>query len=148
MSQAIPHDPNCLFCKIVRGEIPSAIVLETDVAVAFLDIHPVNKGHVLLVPRAHHENLMDLDDSIAAATARLLPRLCRAVKLFAGADGFNVIINNGEVAGQTINHGHWHVIPRRKDDAVRWPWPHQSYLGEELVQTRDAIIRELNLASV
>lgn len=147
MAHSHDHDPACVFCKIVRGEIPSAKVLETDVAVAFLDIHPVNKGHILLVPRVHHADLSELDQTIAAATAALLPGLCKAVKLATGAAGFNVIINNGEAAGQTIGHGHWHVIPRWSDDSVHWPWPHQSYVADELDRVRDAIVRELSPVS-
>ena len=138
--------PHCLFCKIVRGEIPSALVFENDIAVAFLDIRPVNKGHVLLVPRAHHNALTELDETIAAATAVLLPKLCRAVTLVTKAEGVNVIINNGEVAGQTIMHGHWHIIPRWKDDPVHWPWPHQEYRDDELKEMRAAIVSKLNPA--
>ena len=138
-----PHDPQCIFCKIVRGEIPSATVLETADAVAFLDINPVNRGHVLLVPRAHHANLAELPDDLAAAVGALLPKLCRAVKAATAADGFNVIINNGRVAGQTIDHGHWHVIPRFVGDPVNWPWPHSPYSGDELARTRDRILGAL-----
>lgn len=125
-------DPGCLFCRIIGGEIPAAKVLETDHAVAFLDIHPVNLGHVLLVPKVHHATLADLDSELAAATATLLPRLGRAILAVTGADGLNVVINNGRVAGQTIDHGHWHLIPRFEGDAVHWPWPHQSYPDQEL----------------
>ena len=137
------HDPACLFCKIVRGEIPSARVLETDLAVAFLDIHPVNRGHVLLVPKAHHADLAALPDDLAAHAGSLLPRLCRAVRAATSADGFNVIINNGLAAGQTVDHGHWHVIPRFHGDPVDWPWPHTSYPGDELADMRARIEREL-----
>ena len=128
------HDPGCLFCKIARGDIPSAMIVETDHAVAFLDINPVNKGHVLLVPRKHHPTVVELPEDLAAETARLLPKLCRAIIEATGADGLNVIINNGAVAGQTIHHGHWHLIPRFVDDPVDWPWPHAEYLGDELGQ--------------
>ncbi|MFO0949750.1 MAG: HIT family protein [Isosphaeraceae bacterium] len=138
-----PHDPDCLFCKIVRGQIPSAAVLESHDVVAFLDINPVNPGHVLLVPRAHHANLTELPDDLAAKAGALLPRLCRAVVAATGADGFNLIVNNGRVAGQTIDHGHWHIIPRFRDDAVNWPWPHSTYSGDELAQMRFRIEREL-----
>jgi histidine triad (HIT) family protein len=140
--QALRHD--CLFCKIVQGTIPSATVLETGDAVAFLDIHPVNKGHVLLVPRAHHADLTELPEAVAAHVAALLPRLCRAIKSATGADGFNVIVNNGQAAGQTVDHGHWHIIPRFRNDPVDWPWPHGDYVGDELGQMRFRIERELN----
>jgi histidine triad (HIT) family protein len=139
-----PHDPHCLFCKIVRGEIPASVVLETDDAVAFLDIHPVIKGHTLLVPKAHHPHLAELPPEVAAHVASQLPALCRAVQKATGADGYNVIVNNGRAAGQTIDHVHWHIIPRFLDDPVNWPWPHSEYLGDELSQMRFALERELN----
>jgi len=139
------HDPDCLFCKIVHGEIPSALILETDAAMAFLDINPVNYGHTLLVPRAHHAHLSDLADAVAAEAGSLLPRLCRAITAATGADGLNVIVNSGRAAGQTIDHCHWHIIPRFHDDAVNWPWPHRDYAGDELNQMRFRIERELKL---
>ncbi len=102
-------------------------MLETDVAVAFLDIDPVNLGHVLLVPKAHHATLADLPEDLAARTAALVPGLVRAIRAATGAAGLNLIVNNGAVAGQTVLHGHWHLIPRFEGDAVRWPWPHVAY---------------------
>jgi histidine triad (HIT) family protein len=138
------HDPQCIFCKIVRGEIPSAKVLETADAVVFLDIHPVNRGHVLIVPKEHHPDLSELSDTASAHVGSLLPRLCRAVRAATGADGLNVIVNNGRAAGQTIDHGHWHIIPRFHDDPVNWPWPHSEYVGDELGQMRFRIERELD----
>lgn len=138
-----PRDPDCIFCKIVAGEIPSARVLETDAAVAFLDVRPVNHGHLLLVPREHHPTLADLPDEAAAEAAALLPRLARAVLKTTGAEGLNLIVNNGRCAGQTIDHVHWHLIPRFADDAVNWPWPHTAYVGDELGQMQFRIQREL-----
>jgi histidine triad (HIT) family protein len=137
------HDASCIFCKIARGEIPSAKVLETDQAFAFLDINPVNPGHVLVIPKAHHARLADLPDPLAAHTASLLPRLCRAVRDATGAEALNVIVNNGRAAGQTVDHVHWHIIPRSADDAVNWPWPHSQYVGDELGQMQFRIEREL-----
>ena len=121
------HSTDTLFAKIARGEIPCAKVLETDRAIAFLDINPVNRGHLLLVPKDVYPTVADLPDDLAAHLGSLLPRLCRAVRQATGADGLNVISNNGPVAGQTIFHVHWHVIPRFEGDAVRWPWPHSPY---------------------
>ena len=138
------YDPGCIFCKIVQGQLPSAKVLETDEAVAFLDIHPVIPGHTLLVPRAHHAHLSDLPDLIAAHAGSLLPRLCRAIRAATGADGLNVIVNHGRAAGQTIDHCHWHIIPRFEDDPVNWPWPQGEYTGDELGQMRFRIERELD----
>jgi histidine triad (HIT) family protein len=138
------HDPHCIFCKIAIGEIPSARILETPEVMAFLDINPVNRGHTLLVPKAHHAHLSEVPDAVAAATGSLLPRLCRAIRAATGADGLNVIVNNGQAAGQTIDHCHWHIIPRFADDAVNWPWPHTPYVGDELGQMKFRIERELN----
>jgi histidine triad (HIT) family protein len=144
MSQPDPsHDPHCIFCKIVHGHIPAAKVLETHHAIAFLDTHPVNPGHTLILPKPHHVHLAELPDELAAHVASLLPRLCRAVRAATGADGLNVIVNNGRSAGQTIDHVHWHIIPRFQDDAVNWPWPHGEYVGDELGQMQFRVEREL-----
>lgn len=139
----VPHDPRCIFCKIVQGQIPSTRLLETEHAIVLLDIHPVNPGHVLIVTRAHHTHLADLPDSIAAHVASLLPRLCRVIRAATGADGLNVIVNNGRAAGQTIDHVHWHIIPRFQDDSVNWPWPQGQYVGDELAQMQARITSEL-----
>jgi histidine triad (HIT) family protein len=139
------HDPHCIFCKIIRGEIPAAKVIETARAVAFLDIHPVTHGHTLLVPRSHHPRLADVPEELAAHAGSLLPHLCRAIAAATGAPGLNVVMNNGRVAGQTIDHCHWHIIPRFNDDPVSWAWPQGEYVGDELSQMRFRIERELNL---
>jgi histidine triad (HIT) family protein len=128
----------------VRGQIPSARLLETDEVVAFLDIHPVNPGHLLIVPKVHCADLSELPEAVAAHAGSLLPRLCRAIQAATGADGLNVIVNNGRAAGQTIDHCHWHIIPRFHDDPVSWPWPQGEYVGDELGQMTFRIERELN----
>jgi histidine triad (HIT) family protein len=135
-----------LFCKIAHDKIPAAKILETSEAIAFLDINPVNPGHALLIPKAHFAHLSDVPDALVAATTSLLPRLCRAIAKATGADGLNVIMNNGQAAGQTINHCHWHIIPRFAGDAVNWPWPHTPYAGDELGQMKFRIERELSLS--
>lgn len=140
------REPNCIFCKIVSGEIPSTRVLETDRAIVILDINPVVKGHVLIIPRDHHPQVGDLPDELAAHAGSLLPRLARAVVSAVDAEGSNVIINNGRVAGQTIDHCHWHVIPRFDGDPVHWPWPHQSYSGDEMVATASRITAAMGQA--
>jgi histidine triad (HIT) family protein len=139
-----PINDDCLFCKIVAGTIASRIVFQDDSCIAFLDISPVNHGHILVVPRHHHQDLISLPPDIAASIASILPTLADAVVRATGAEGFNVIINNGAVAGQTIFHGHWHIIPRFHDDSVNWPWPHGTYSGDEMNQVAFAIERELS----
>lgn len=135
--------PACLFCKIASGEIPAAKVLETDRALAFLDIGPLNPGHLLLVPKDHYATLTDLPDELASLTAALLPRLGRAVMAATGAEGLNVLVNVGQVAGQTIHHVHWHLIPRHPGDPLKWPWPAGRYEGEALDAMRARIEQAL-----
>jgi histidine triad (HIT) family protein len=139
----LAHDPRCVFCKIITGEIPSARVLETEEAVAFLDIQPLNPGHTLLVPRSHHALLSELPEELAAHAGSLLPRLCRAVKAATAAVGLNVVVNIGQAAGQTIDHCHWHIIPRFPADPIHWPWPQGKYEGDELGRMKARIENEL-----
>lgn len=137
-------DVNCIFCKIVGGQIPSKIIYSDDHCIAFLDINPVNHGHVLVVPRHHHKDLTDLPSSVASSVASVIPILAKAIIQASQADGLNLIVNNGQAAGQTIFHGHWHLIPRFHDDPVNWPWPQGSYLGDEMNQVAFAIEREIH----
>ena len=134
---------DCLFCRIAAGEIPATKVHEDDVVVAFLDIHPVNLGHLLIVPKAHFATLASMPDDLAVAVARWVPRLTRAVLAATGAPGLHLVVNHGAVAGQTIDHVHWHLIPRFEGDAVHWPWPHLSYLEGEAATLRDQIVGRL-----
>jgi histidine triad (HIT) family protein len=136
-------DLRCVFCKIIAGEIPSARVLETEQAVAFLDIQPLNPGHTLLVPRSHHARLSELPEELAAHAGALLPRLCRAVKAATRSVGLNVVVNIGKAAGQTIDHCHWHIIPRFPADPIHWPWPQGKYEGDELARMKARIEHEL-----
>ncbi len=119
------RDPDCLFCKIVAGEIPSERVDEDERTVAFMDINPATRGHALVVPRAHSADLMAVDADDLAATVAAAQRLARtAVERFA-ADGVNLINSCGAVAWQTVFHFHIHVIPRYEDDGIGVPWtPH------------------------
>lgn len=134
---------DCLFCRIVAREIPASVLFEDDEVVAFLDIHPVNKGHLLLVPKPHHATLAELPDDLAVALARQVPRLARALRHATAAPGYHLIVNNGSVAGQTIHHVHWHLIPRFENDAVDWPWPHQSYETDELAAMQARLVAGL-----
>lgn len=136
---------DCLFCRIAADEIPATKVGEDGLVMAFLDIHPVNFGHLLIIPRAHHARLAELPDDLAMAVARWVPRLSRAILAATGAPGLHLIVNNGAVAGQTIDHVHWHLIPRFEGDAVDWPWPHLSYPDGDAARLRDRIAAQLDL---
>src|SRR3989344_7621350 len=127
--QIVPYNTlmnDCIFCKIVRGEIPSQRIYEDADTFAFLDIHPVNPGHSLVVPKKHSENLYDMDDHVLAAVMRSVQKVARAVKSAVQADGVNLGMNNEEAAGQIIFHPHFHVIPRFKEDGYKH-WGKRSY---------------------
>jgi histidine triad (HIT) family protein len=116
------RDPDCLFCKIVAGEIPSHRVDDDERTVAFMDINPATRGHALVIPRRHAVNLLEIDAEDLAATAAASQRLARtAVERF-GADGVNLINSCGSAAWQTVFHFHIHVIPRYEGDPMRLPW--------------------------
>ncbi len=110
---------DCLFCKIVAGEIPAAKVYEDEHSVAFLDIQPNNPGHTLLVPKTHARNILDIKEKTLCGIMPALKKLARAVKEAVGADGLNVAMNNEPAAGQIILHAHIHIIPRFANDGHR-----------------------------
>jgi len=116
------RDPDCLFCKIVAGELPSQRVDEDERTVAFMDINPATRGHALVVPKAHAANVLEIDPEDLAATAIAAQRLARKVTGQLGADGVNLLNSCGSVAWQTVFHLHIHVIPRYADDPLRLPW--------------------------
>jgi len=105
---------DCIFCKIVRREIPSSVIFEDDVCMAFLDAFPINKGHSLLIPKKHYVNLLDVDPEVVAHMARRLIDLTRGVKNATGEDGVMVTVANGAGAGQEVPHLHFHAIPRSR----------------------------------
>lgn len=115
---------SCLFCKIIAGEIPSTKVYEDDTVLAFLDIHPVNIGHTLVIPKAHHTNLYETPDEDLAHIMAVVKKLSISIKSGLNADGINIEMNNDPVAGQIIFHTHIHIIPRFSGDGLtHWPSP-------------------------
>ena len=119
------RDPDCLFCKIVAGEIPSTRVDEDDRTVAFMDINPATRGHALVIPREHYRDLQDVPADELAATVVAAQRLAGRVRDRLDADGINLLNSCGAAAWQTVFHFHVHVIPRYDDDPLRLPWrPH------------------------
>jgi histidine triad (HIT) family protein len=115
-------DPDCLFCKIVAGEVPATIVAEDERTVAFMDINPATRGHALVVPRTHARDLIDVDGDDLAAVAQAGQRLAATMSERLGADGVNLLNSCGAAAWQTVFHFHLHVIPRYEDDPLRLPW--------------------------
>jgi histidine triad (HIT) family protein len=117
------NQKDCIFCRMVSGEIPVAKVYEDDVVLAFLDIGPVSDGHTLLIPKEHFAKLEDCPAEMIGKVASRLGRISAAVVEATGADGYNVLCNNGRAAGQLVEHLHFHIIPRKTGDGVfdRWP---------------------------
>lgn len=107
---------SCVFCKMVAGEIPLYKVYENDEVLAFLDNNPVNYGHTLIIPKEHHENLIDTPDDLLCEIITVVKKLAPAVKAAVGLKAHNVIVNSGEEAGQVVFHTHFHIIPRFKGD--------------------------------
>jgi len=114
---------DCLFCKIVKGEIPSKKIYEDDYNIAFLDINPANPGHALVVPKEHTENIFDVDEKVLSRTIITVKEIAKLLKEKLNAEGINVIQNNGRSAGQIVYHLHFHIIPRFPKDKVIITYP-------------------------
>jgi histidine triad (HIT) family protein len=114
----------CIFCKIVRGEIPSFKVYEDDSTLAFLDINPVHPGHTLVIPKKHAGNIFEISASKWALVQETVRKIAIAIEKATNADGVNMLMNNREHAGQIVDHAHVHLIPRFKGDGLN-KWPHK-----------------------
>jgi len=115
-------DPDCIFCKVLAGELPATIVDEDERTIAFMDIAPATRGHALVIPRAHSADLLSVGAEDLAASALAAQRLARRMKQRLSADGVNLLNSCGAVAFQTVFHFHIHVIPRYEGDPLRLPW--------------------------
>jgi histidine triad (HIT) family protein len=132
-------DPDCIFCKIVAGEIPAQIVAEDERTIAFMDISPATRGHVLVIPRRHTRDLLTIDAEDLQATALAAQRLAQRVHDRLGADGVNLLNSRGEAAWQTVFHFHLHVIPRYEDDPLRLPWEPSPGDKDEIAAVADEL---------
>ena len=117
---------DCVFCKIVAGQIPATKVTEDDACVAFMDIGQVNPGHVLVAAKLHAEDVYALDEAQAASIARTVVRVARAIRAAFAPQGLSVYQANGEAAGQTVFHYHVHLVPRYANDGMAFTWPVQN----------------------
>jgi histidine triad (HIT) family protein len=115
-------DPDCLFCKIVAGEIPATIVAEDERTIAFMDINPATRGHALVIPRTHARDVHEIDPEDLKAVAAVAQQLAAKARQRLGADGVTLLNSNGAAAWQTVFHFHMHVIPRYDGDPLRLPW--------------------------
>jgi histidine triad (HIT) family protein len=128
------HDDQCIFCKIINGDIPSAKVYEDEYVFAFLDLSQVTKGHTLVIPKDHQANLFELQEDTAANLFRAVPKIANAIKAAFGPAALNVLNNNGELAGQTVFHFHIHLLPRydKKDGfGLKWETHEEDYTSED-----------------
>lgn len=127
-------DSNCIFCKISAGEIPSKTIYEDEEFRVILDISPATRGHALIIPKEHYANLYEIPEDVAARVMLLAKKLAVHMTEALKCDGFNIVQNNGEVAGQTVFHFHMHLIPRYKNDGneEKLCWNHLELSQEEL----------------
>jgi histidine triad (HIT) family protein len=128
-------DPDCIFCKIVGGELPAEIVDEDERTISFMDIHPATRGHALVIPRRHARDLLEIDADDLTATILAAQRLARRVDDRLGADGANLLNSRGQAAWQTVFHFHIHVIPRYQGDPLRLPWTPAPGDPEQIAET-------------
>ena len=129
-------DENCIFCKIAGGEIPSTTLYEDDDFRVILDLGPATRGHALLIPKEHYRDLFDLEDEVAQKVLLRARRIAGRMKEALGADGFNLVQNNGKAAGQTVFHFHMHLIPRYENDHAGILWKPGETTPEELEEVK------------
>lgn len=132
-------DANCIFCKIAAGEIPSKTLYEDEQFRVILDLGPAAKGHALILPREHYANIYEIPEETAALSMRLAKKMAVLITEKMNCDGFNIVQNNGAVAGQTVSHFHMHLIPRYKDDGQTIGWKPGEPTQEELEEIKNTI---------
>lgn len=132
---------NCIFCKIANGEIPAATLYEDEDFRVILDLGPASKGHALILPKVHAANIYELSDEMAAKAMILAKRMATVMTDALKCDGFNIVQNNGEPAGQTVFHFHMHLIPRYKNDGVGISWTP----GELTEADKEEILAKVNV---
>ena len=135
------RDANCIFCKIIAGEIPSNTIYENDEFKVILDLAPAAKGHALILPKEHYADIYEIDEEVAGKAMKLAKKLAIHMTEVLGCDGFNILQNNHEVAGQTVFHFHMHLIPRYKEaknnDILKWS--EETFSPEEMAEIKEAL---------
>ena len=135
---------NCIFCKIANGEIPAATLYEDENFRVILDLGPASKGHALILPKSHAANIYELSDEMAAKAMILAKKMATRLTDALDCDGFNIVQNNGECAGQTVFHFHMHLIPRYKEDGVGITWTPGSLTDEVKEEILSKVQAELS----
>ncbi|MCI9314724.1 MAG: HIT family protein [Lachnospiraceae bacterium] len=133
---------NCIFCKIANGEIPSQTLYEDDSFRVILDLGPATKGHALVIPKEHYANLYELPEEQAGEAMKVAKKMAARMTERLGCEGFNLIQNNGDLAGQTVFHFHMHMIPRYRADGQTIGWKPQEVTQEELEEVKKQICGE------
>ncbi len=134
------REDNCIFCKIANGDIPSKVLYEDEEFKVILDLGPATKGHALILPKNHYHNLYDLPDETAGKVMLLAKKMTVHMTEKLKCDGFNLVQNNGEAAGQTVFHFHLHLIPRYAEDGQTLGWKPLELSQEELEEIKSIII--------
>lgn len=134
---------DCIFCKIVSGEIPSTTLYEDDMFRVILDLNPASRGHALILPKEHFANLYEIEEEYAAKAMVLAKKMATAMTKALGAEGFNLLQNNGEVAGQTVFHFHLHLIPRYKEENELILWEPKKVTPEEMKKIAEEVEKYL-----
>lgn len=136
-------DTDCIFCRILREELPCAVVYQNEHVLAFLDISPISPGHCLVIPKVHYSRLEDCPPSVAGVLAENLGHISQAVIQSVSAPDYNILNNNGRAAGQLVDHIHFHIIPRQPEDGVFSRWPAGKYPPGKMDQLAETIRQNL-----
>lgn len=134
---------DCIFCKLANGVFPTNSIYEDENFNVILDVSPANRGHALILPKQHFDNIFEIDDETASKIMPLAKKIATAVKKVTGCDGVNVQQNNGTAAGQSVFHIHVHIIPRFDDDKFKLVWDPKSFSDEELAATAEELRAEI-----
>jgi len=131
----------CIFCQVVSGQIPTNLIYSDEKVIVFLDIKPANKGHALVIPKKHYENLNEIPADEVWHLFEVVQKVSKALEKSLDAEGYNVVMNNKRTAGQLIDHAHVHVIPRYKGDdmTIKLGWSYKGYEGNEMREYGDKL---------
>ena len=136
---------NCIFCQIIEGEIPSTKIYEDDLVLAFMDISPINKGHILVIPKEHHAGSSTIPEDVAGRMFHIGSRIGVALRRGLDYDGFNLHLADGTCAGQVVMHAHLHIVPRGVEDGFHWNWRHLKYGDGEAQESAEKIKAKLKI---
>jgi histidine triad (HIT) family protein len=136
---------DCIFCKIVSGELPADIIYENEKVIAFFDISPINKGHTLVIPKEHHGSLSSIPAEIQMSLLNVSGRIGKALVRGCDFDGYNLHMSNGECAGQAVPHAHMHIVPRVGTDGFHWNWRSLTYENDEKAELKSKLLSKLTI---